>query len=255
MLTGDNERTARTIAAEAGIDEVIAGVLPSEKAKTVRDLKADGRVIMVGDGINDAPALTEADVGIAMGRGTDIAIDACDVVLTGSSVFSIVGAIRLGKAVLKTIYENLFWAFIYNILGIPLAAGVFIPVFGWELTPMFGAAAMSLSSFFVVINALRLRTRRIFPTDLETEVAYSVKYEKTKKFTVKEYKNMERIIKVDGMMCPHCEAHVQNALTAIEGVGAATASHKDKEVRVTLTAEVSDTVLFEAIAKAGYTVI
>ena len=255
MLTGDNERTARAIAARAGINEVIAGVLPGEKANAVRDLAKAGSVIMVGDGINDAPALTEADVGIAMGRGTDIAIDSCDVVLTGSSLSSLVGAVRLGRATLKTIYENLFWAFIYNVLGIPLAAGVFIPLFGWELTPMFGAAAMSLSSFFVVTNALRLRLRKIFDKNPHGKEICPEKCDKTNNFTIKENEKMEKIIKVDGMMCPHCEAHVKEALLAIDGVESASASHKDKEVRVTLKADVSDKALFDAIKAAGYKVI
>ena len=238
MITGDNERTANAIAKEAGIENVIAGVMPDEKADAVKSLSKEGVVAMVGDGINDAPALTAATVGVAIGSGTDIAMDSADVVLTRSGLSSLTDAVKLSRRALRTIHLNLFWAFIYNALGIPLAAGAFIALFGWELTPMFGALAMSLSSFSVVMNALSLNIQNIFG-------------KKTKK---KENKKMTKIFNVDGMMCPHCEAHVKAAVEAIDGVESAVASHKEKKVTVTLTADVSDSVIKEAITKAGYTV-
>ncbi len=255
MLTGDNEVTARAIADQLGGIEFIAGVLPDGKEQVVRDLAEDGRVAMVGDGINDAPALVRADVGIAIGNGTDIAIDSADVVLMRPTLSQLPGAIRLSRATLGIIHQNLFWAFIYNAVGIPLAAGAFITLFGWELTPMFGAAAMSLSSFCVVTNALRLNLKRIFKKQSNAEQKNTEKCDKTNIYTIKEQEKMEKIIKVEGMMCPHCEAHVKSALEAIDGVESAVASHKDKEVRVTLKGSVSDDVLYTAIKNAGYTVL
>ena len=241
MLTGDNERTAKAIGREAGISRIIAGVMPEEKAGAVKKLSGEGVSVMVGDGINDAPALTAADVGVAIGSGTDIAMDSADVVLTRSGLSSLTDAIKLSRRALRTIHLNLFWAFIYNALGIPLAAGAFIALFGWELTPMFGALAMSLSSFSVVMNALSLNVQNIFDS---------------KKITnKKENKKMTKTFNVDGMMCPHCEAHVKAAVEAIEGVELCEASHKEKKVTVTLKAEVSDSKIKEAITKAGYSVL
>ncbi len=250
MLTGDNERTAQAVGAQAGVDEVIAGVLPDGKESIIRQLKEHGRVTMVGDGINDAPALTRADIGMAIGAGTDIAIDAADVVLMNSRLSDVPAAIRLSRATLRNIHENLFWAFIYNTIGIPLAAGVFIPLLGWELNPMFGAAAMSLSSFCVVSNALRLnlfdlhsakRDKKIQPTEIGS--------------IAKEKETMEKTLNVEGMMCPHCEAHVKQALEAIPQVDTAVASHTAKTVKVTLNAPVDDAVLAKAVQDAGYKVV
>lgn len=248
MITGDNERTARAVAASVGIDEVVAGVLPGGKEEAVRRLSARGGVAMVGDGINDAPSLARAEVGIAIGSGTEIAIESADVVLMRPTLSELVGAVRLSRATLRTVHENLFWAFIYNVLGIPLAAGAFIALFGWELTPMFGAAAMSLSSFTVVMNALRLGLKHIFVKTKE-------KYEKTNNFTVKEQNKMEKSFNVEGMMCPHCEAHVKAALEAVEGVVSAVADHKAKRVCVTLSREVADGEIKAAITAAGYKVV
>lgn len=236
MLTGDNDRTARAIAGEVGINEVISGVLPSEKAEKVRFLKDGGKTLMVGDGINDAPALTEADIGVAIGAGSDIAIDSADIVLMNSSLTDAVSAIRLSRSTLTNIKENLFWAFFYNVLGIPLAAGAFIPLLGWEMSPMIGALAMSLSSFFVVTNALRLN------------------FVKLKNKPVKEKRNMEKVFNVEGMMCPHCEAHVKKALEAISGVAEVIASHKEKKVTVKLNSDVSDEAIIKAITDCGYEV-
>lgn len=250
MLTGDNERTAQAVGAQAGVDEVIAGVLPDGKESIIRQLKEHGRVTMVGDGINDAPALTRADIGMAIGAGTDIAIDAADVVLMNSRLSDVPAAIRLSRATLRNIHENLFWAFIYNTIGIPLAAGVFIPLLGWELNPMFGAAAMSLSSFCVVSNALRLnlfdlhsakKDKKIQPVEIGS--------------IAKERGTMEKTLKVEGMMCPHCEAHVKQALEAIPQVDTAVASHTAKTVKITLNALVDDAVLAKAIEDAGYKVM
>ncbi len=235
MLTGDNALTAQHIAKAVGADEVIAEVLPTEKQNAVKALKSRGRVMMVGDGINDAPALVESDIGVAIGAGTDIALDAAEVVLMKSRLSDVVTAIRLSKATLRNIHQNLFWAFCYNTLGIPLAAGVFISLFGWELNPMFGAAAMSLSSFFVVTNALRLN---FFKGNLKNQ----------------EENKMEKTMEVKGMMCPHCEARVKAALEAVEGVVSATPNHKKNVAVVTLSAEVSDEVLTKAVVDAGYTV-
>ena len=254
MLTGDNEVTARAIANRLCDVEFIAEVLPDGKEEVVRSLMKDGRVAMVGDGINDAPALVRADVGVAIGNGTDIAIDSADVVLMRPALSQLTGAIRLSRATLRIIHENLFWAFIYNTLGIPLAAGAFIHLFGWELTPMFGAAAMSLSSFCVVTNALRLNIKRIFKKST-SECATAEKCDKTNIYTIKEQEKMEKIIKVEGMMCPHCEAHVKSALEAIDGVDSAVASHKEGIVTVTLSKVVDDKVLADTITAQGYKVI
>ncbi|MGN0489586.1 MAG: heavy metal translocating P-type ATPase [Ruminococcus sp.] len=245
MLTGDNKGTAEAIGKQAGVDKVFADVLPEGKEKVIRELKKKGKVAMVGDGINDAPALTSADIGIAIGAGTDIAIDSADVVLMKSRLSDVPAAIRLGRATLKNIYENLFWAFIYNIAGIPLAAGVFITLFGWQLNPMFGAAAMSLSSFCVVSNALRLNFVNI----------HSNKRDRKRKNKEKEITTMEKTIKIEGMMCPHCEAHVKNALEALDGVENAVASHEKGTAVVTMSDEVPDSVLKETVEAQGYKVI
>lgn len=243
MLTGDNEMTARAIAKKVGIDQVIAGVLPTEKAEAVRKLSHEGSTVMVGDGINDAPALTEADVGIAIGAGSDIAIDSADAVIMRGSLTDVCAAIRLSRNTLKNIKENLFWAFFYNVLGIPLAAGAFIPFTGWEMNPMIGALAMSLSSFFVVSNALRLN---LIPIREKENSKSSQKK--------KEKRRMEKSFNVEGMMCPHCEAHVKKALEAIDGVAEAIASHVDKKVTVKYEKTVFDAVIIKAITAAGYEV-
>jgi Cu2+-exporting ATPase len=245
MLTGDNERCAKAIAAEVKVDEVIAEVMPRDKAEAVKRLSKDGAVIMVGDGVNDAPALTAADVGMAIGRGTDVAIESCDVVLVSSRLTDVVSAVRLGRATLKTIHENLFFAFIYNVIGIPLAAGVF----GLELDPMFGAAAMSLSSFCVVTNALRLN-------------AFRSKYNKTNKLInktnkkrKKEEKQMKITMKIEGMMCPHCEARVRDVLSNLDCVELAEVSHKDGTAVITPKGECSAELLTKTVTDAGYKVI
>lgn len=246
MLTGDNERTAKAVGAQAGVDEVIAGVLPDGKESVVRSLKKKGRVAMVGDGINDAPALTRADMGIAIGAGTDIAIDAADVVLMKSRLSDVPAAIRLSRATLKNIHENLFWAFFYNVIGIPLAAGVWIPIFGWQLNPMFGAAAMSLSSFCVVSNALRLNWFKVHDAGRDKKI-------KTRK--KKEETTMTKTMKIDGMMCGHCEARVKKTLEALAGVDAAEVSHEAGTAVLTLNAEVSDEVLKKAVEDQDYKVL
>ena len=243
MLTGDNQRTADAIGKAAGVDEVIAGVLPEGKEQVIRDLKKKGKTAMVGDGINDAPALTRADLGIAIGAGADVAIDAADVVLMNSRLTDVAAAIRLSRATLRNIHENLFWAFFYNTIGIPLAAGAFISLFGWTLNPMFGAAAMSLSSFCVVSNALRLNF-----FDL-----YSAK--RDKKIKIKERKAMEKTLKIEGMMCMHCSGRVQKALEAIDGVESAIVSHETGTAVLTLTKAVDDAVLKKAVTDAGYEVV
>lgn len=242
MLTGDNRHTAEAIGKVAGVDEVIAEVLPDGKEATIRALQSGGKVAMVGDGINDAPALTAADIGIAIGAGSDIAIDAADVVLMKSSLSDVPAAIRLSRATLRNIRQNLFWAFCYNTVGIPLAAGVWIPLFGWALSPMFGAAAMSLSSFSVVTNALRLNF-----VDIRRE---------RKKYSnpSKEMNKMEKKIKIQGMMCPHCEARVKKLLEAMDGVEAAVVSHKKGTAIVTLSKAVDDALFKQVIEDAGYTV-
>ena len=247
MLTGDNERTAKAIGAKAGVDEVIAGVLPDGKESVIRALQEKGKVIMVGDGINDAPALTSADIGIAIGVGADVAIDAADVVLMKSRLSDVPAAIRLSRATLHNIHENLFWAFIYNTIGIPLAAGVFIPLLGWQLNPMFAAAAMSLSSFSVVTNALRLNFFRMHDSKRDHKI-------KTKSTTKKETKPMTKTLKIEGMMCGHCEMHTKKALEALDGVTSAEVSHKTGTAVVTLNKDVSDDVLKQAVAEQGYEV-
>ena len=247
MLTGDNERTAKAIGAKAGVDEVIAGVLPDGKESVIRALQEKGKVIMVGDGINDAPALTSADIGIAIGAGADVAIDAADVVLMKSRLSDVPAAIRLSRATLRNIHENLFWAFIYNTIGIPLAAGVFIPLLGWQLNPMFAAAAMSLSSFSVVTNALRLNFFRMHDSKQDHTI-------KTKSTTKKETKPMTKTLKIEGMMCGHCEMHTKKALEALDGVASAEVSHKTGTAVVTLSKDVSDDALKQAVTKQGYEV-
>lgn len=246
MVTGDNEKTAEAIAKESGVDEVIAGVLPDGKEKVVTQYKQKGMVAMVGDGINDAPALTRADIGIAIGAGTDVAIDSADIVLMKSKLTDVSGAIRLSRGTLRNIHENLFWAFIYNVIGIPLAAGVWIPIFGWTLSPMFGAAAMSLSSFCVVTNALRLNFLNIRSSKRDRKIK-----NKTNK---KEKNTMTTTLKINGMMCPHCEATVKTALESIDGVTSAEVSHESGTAVVTLSKEVSEDVLKKAVVDKGYTV-
>ena len=247
MLTGDNERTARAIGRQAGVDEVIAGVLPEGKESVIRKLKQQGKVAMVGDGINDAPALTSADIGVAIGAGTDVAIDAADVVLMKSRLSDVPAAIRLSRATLTNIHENLFWAFIYNTLGIPLAAGAFIHLFGWQLNPMFGAAAMSLSSFCVVTNALRLNLFDMHSSKHDRKI-------KTRQHQ-KEEKKMEKTMKIEGMMCGHCEARVKKTLEGIEGVTEAKVSHTAGTAIVTLSAPVADEVLKKAVEDQDYKVL
>ena len=273
MLTGDNERTARAVAARAGITEVIAGVLPDGKEQVVRSLKEEGRVAMAGDGINDAPALTRADVGIAIGAGTDVAIDAADVVLMKSSLKDIPAAVRLSRATLRNIHENLFWAFIYNIIGIPLAAGVWIPLFHWQLNPMFGAAAMSLSSFCVVTNALRLNLFKVYDSSHDRkqkgrrqaahkentagagQTTGEIQAEgSTKNIKKEEGNEMKKTMKIEGMMCGHCEAAVKKALEAVDGVESALVSHEKGSAEVTLTKEVADDVLKKAVEDKDYKV-
>ena len=258
MLTGDNRRTAEAIGAQAGVDEVVADVLPDGKENVIRELQKFGKVAMVGDGINEAPALTRADMGIAIGAGTDVAIDAADVVLMKSRLSDVPAAIRLSRAALRNIHENLFWAFIYNVIGIPLAAGVWIPLFGWKLNPMFGAAAMSLSSFCVVTNALRLNLFKLHNAgrDHKRKDAIAVDIISDNSNNKKEEDNkMTKTIHIEGMMCGHCEAHVKKALEAIDGVAEAQASHEKGTAVVTLTADVADDVLTKAVEEQDYKVI
>ncbi len=254
MLTGDNEKTAKAIGAQAGVDAVIAGVLPEGKEQVIRELKNQGKVAMVGDGINDAPALTQADMGIAIGAGTDIAIDAADVVLMKSRLLDVPAAIRLSRATLKNIHENLFWAFFYNTIGIPLAAGLFIPVLGWELNPMFGAAAMSLSSFCVVTNALRLNLIKVYNADKDKKI------KQTGEFIVpvvesEGEQNMEKTMKIEGMMCGHCEARVKKCLEALPEVITAMVSHEQGTAVVTMNGEVSNEVLTKTVEDQDYKVL
>ena len=243
MITGDNARTAEAVGKQAGVDRVVANVLPDGKAQAVENLQKQGKVAMVGDGINDAPALATADVGVAIGAGADVAIDSGDVVLVNSSLSQLVSAVKLSRATLRNIHENLFWAFFYNLLGIPLAAGVFLPLFQWELTPMFGAAAMSLSSFCVVSNALRLNFAKIGAKPRENTIIQPEKENKTMKVTVK----------IEGMMCPHCKAHVEKALSAIDGVTSVTADHVAGTATVESTREIPQAELKAAVEAAGYT--
>ena len=246
MLTGDNERTAKAVGKLAGVDEVIAGVMPDGKEKVVAELKKQGKVLMVGDGINDAPALTRADIGMAIGSGTDIAIDAADVVFMKSKLTDVPAAVRLSRKTLRNIHENLFWAFIYNVIGIPLAAGVWIPLLGWQLNPMFGAAAMSLSSFCVVTNALRLNFFDITNPKKDRKIKYKLK---------KDDNAMTKTMKIDGMMCSHCEGRVKQSLEGLAQVSQAEVSHEKGTAVVTLTAEVSNDVLKKTVEDQGYNVI
>ena len=249
MLTGDNERTAKAIGTLAGVDAVIADVLPDGKENVIQKLKQKGKVIMVGDGINDAPALTSADIGIAIGAGTDIAIDAADIALMKSRLLDVPAAIQLSRATLRNIHENLFWAFIYNVIGIPLAAGVFINVLGWQLNPMFAAAAMSLSSFSVVTNALRLNFLRIHDSKRNHKIN-----NKQNNITKKESKVMNKTLKIEGMMCSHCEMHTKKALEALEGVTNAEVSHESGTAVVTLEKDIADDILKQAVSEQGYKV-
>ena len=246
MLTGDNERTANAVGHMAGVDEVVAGVLPDGKEKVVKSYCEKGKTAMVGDGINDAPALTRADTGIAIGAGTDVAIDAADVVLMNSTLSDVPALIRLSRATIKNIKENLFWAFIYNVIGIPLAAGVYINLFGWELNPMFGAAAMSLSSFCVVTNALRLNFAKIYSPKKDRKI---------KNKNIKETKKMEKIMNIEGMMCPHCEARVKKVLEELDGVTEVTCSHEKGTAVVKMSKEVSDELLKKTVEDQGYKVL
>ncbi|WP_448902504.1 heavy metal translocating P-type ATPase [Eubacterium sp.] len=272
MITGDNEQTAQAIGKKAGVDEIYAGVLPQGKEEIIRKLSESGKTVMVGDGINDAPALTRADIGIAIGAGTDVAIDAASVVLMKSDLRDVPGAIRLSKGVLRNIHENLFWAFFYNVIGIPLAAGVWFPLFGLKLNPMFGAAAMSLSSVCVVTNALRLNLFKVHKNDGSSDGDNTVSVNETKVFSneksdldcnvknndinlnVKETRKMEKIMTIEGMMCGHCEKAVKTALEAIDGVESATADHEKNEAVVKLSKNVDDSVLKETVEKLEYKV-
>ena len=253
MLTGDNEQTANAIGKQAGVDEVIAGVLPDGKEAVIRKLKKQGRVAMVGDGINDAPALTRADMGIAIGAGSDVAIDAADVVLMKSRLIDVPAAVRLSRATLTNIHENLFWAFFYNVIGIPLAAGLWYPLLGWKLNPMFGAAAMSLSSFCVVTNALRLNLCRVYDPKHDRKAKPDRK-DKTDKPNESEEKSMTKTMNIEGMMCGHCEARVKKALEALDAVSEATVSHESGTAVVTLSSDISDEKLKETVEAEDYKV-
>ena len=263
MLTGDNERTAKAIDRQAGVDRVIAGVLPDGKEEVIRRLKEQGKVAMVGDGINDAPALTRADMGIAIGAGADVAIDAADVVLVKSRLSDVPAAIRLSRGTLRNIHENLFWAFFYNVIGIPLAAGIWIPIFGWKLNPMFGAAAMSLSSFCVVTNALRLNLLNIKDSRKDKKIRRKaaapagavVAAAEINTETKKENKTMTKTMKIEGMMCGHCEAAVKKALEALDGVASAEVSHEKGTAVVTLDKDVDNAVLTKAVEDKDYKVV
>ena len=253
MLTGDNEQTANAIGKQAGVDEVIAGVLPNGKEAVIRKLKKQGRVAMVGDGINDAPALTRADMGIAIGAGSDVAIDAADVVLMKSRLIDVPAAVRLSRATLTNIHENLFWAFFYNVIGIPLAAGLWYPLLGWKLNPMFGAAAMSLSSFCVVTNALRLNLCRVYDPKHDRKATPDRK-NKTNKPNESEEKSMTKTMNIEGMMCGHCEARVKKALEALDAVSEAAVSHESGTAVVTLSSDISDEKLKETVEAEDYKV-
>lgn len=253
MLTGDNEQTANAIGKQAGVDEVIAGVLPDGKETVIRKLKKQGRVAMVGDGINDAPALTRADMGIAIGAGSDVAIDAADVVLMKSRLIDVPAAVRLSRATLTNIHENLFWAFFYNVIGIPLAAGLWYPLLGWKLNPMFGAAAMSLSSFCVVTNALRLNLCRVYDPKHDRKAKPDRK-DKTDKPNESEEKSMTKTMNIEGMMCCHCEARVKKALEALDAVSEAAVSHESGTAVVTLSSDISDEKLKETVEAEDYKV-
>ena len=270
MLTGDNEITAKAIARQAGVDEVVAGVLPDGKEAVIRKLMEHGKTAMVGDGINDAPALTRADIGIAIGAGTDIAIDAADIVLMKGSIRDVAAAIRISRATIRNIHENLFWAFFYNVIGIPLAAGCYVAAFGWELNPMFGAAAMGLSSFCVVSNALRLNLVKVYDSKHDRKIRNAVEgnvvvveegrernfvagnESVTDNKTVTGKEGNEMKIKVTGMMCGHCEAHVKKALEAIDGIKSAVASHEDNLVTIECEKDVDESLMKAAVEDAGY---
>ena len=258
MLTGDNRRTAEAVGSQVGVDAVIADVLPVDKEEVVRKLSEYGKVAMVGDGINDAPALTRADIGIAIGAGADVALDAADVVLMKSSILDVAAAIRLSRQVLRNIHENLFWAFFYNCIGIPIAMGVLIPL-GVQLNPMFGAAAMSLSSFCVVMNALRLNLFKVYGRrggEHKKMIAmpdFLSDFENKKTQEDTEEKDMKKTVYIDGMMCNHCTAHVQKALEALEGVESVEMSLENKSATLTLSKDIDDSVLTQAITDAGYT--
>ena len=247
MLTGDNEKTARAIGRQAGVDEVIAGVLPDGKESVIRKLQKRGRVAMVGDGINDAPALTRADIGIAIGAGADVAVDAADVVLMNSRLTDVACAIRLSRATVRNIHENLFWAFFYNVLLIPLAAGAYVQLLGWSMNPMWGAAAMSLSSFFVCMNALRLNLFDLHSAAKDKKI-------NTKEKNPKEETEMEKTMNIEGMMCGHCEATVKKALESLDGVTEAAVSHEQGTAVVTMDHEVADDVLKKAVEDKDYVV-
>ena len=253
MLTGDNEQTANAVGKQAGVDEIIAGVLPDGKEAVIRKLKKQGRVAMVGDGINDAPALTRADMGIAIGAGSDVAIDAADVVLMKSRLIDVPAAVRLSRATLTNIHENLFWAFFYNVIGIPLAAGLWYPLLGWKLNPMFGAAAMSLSSFCVVTNALRLNLCRVYDPKHDRKATPDRK-NKTHKPNESEEKSMTKTMNIEGMMCGHCEARVKKALEALDAVSEAAVSHESGTAVVTLSSDISDEKLKETVEAEDYKV-
>ena len=258
MLTGDNERTAKAIGAQAGVDEVLAGVLPDGKEAAIRSLQTKGKAAMVGDGINDAPALTRADIGIAIGAGTDIAIDAADVVLMNSKLSDVPAAIRLSRATLRNIHQNLFWAFFYNVIGIPLAAGVWIPLLGWKLNPMFGAAAMSLSSFCVVSNALRLNLFNMHDARHDKKRVFKNSEEPAQPDTIKSKKEneaMTKTMKIEGMMCQHCEARVKKTLEGLDQVDSAEVSHAKGTAVVTLNGQVDDSVLKDAVEAQDYKVV
>jgi Cu2+-exporting ATPase len=269
MLTGDNEISARAVGEACGIDECRARLLPEQKESIVREYSAKGRTAMVGDGINDAPALASADIGMAIGTGTDIAIESADVVLMKSTLMDAVAAIRLSKKTLKNIYENLFWAFIYNIIGIPLAAGVWIPIFGWKLNPMFGAMAMSLSSFCVVSNALRLNLCRLYSKSYEDMFDVSKMDKQVKDIinntsdremintnnNIKENDKMQKVMKIEGMMCKHCEARVKKVLEGLDGVTEAIVSHEKDEAIVVMESDIADEVLKNVIEAEDYKVI
>ena len=254
MLTGDNIRTANAVGQQAGVNQVIAGVLPDGKEAVIRQLQQYGKVAMIGDGINDAPALTRADIGIAIGAGTDIAIDAADIVLMKSTLTDAAAAVRLSRGTLRNIHQNLFWAFIYNVIGIPLAAGAFIKLFGWELNPMFGAAAMSLSSFCVVTNALRLNLLKLYDTSHDKKKSAEIGNLEIK--VPSEEQETTCILHVEGMMCPHCEATVKKCLEAFPEVGQAEASHEENKVVIHLTGTLTHLEeMKQAITDKGYQVL
>ena len=253
MLTGDNHKTAKAVGNAVGVDEVVAGVLPDGKEKVIRRLKERGKVAMVGDGINDAPALTRADIGIAIGAGTDVAIDAADVVLMKSRLSDVPAAIRLSRAALRNIRENLFWAFFYNLIGIPLAAGIFIPLTGWQLSPMFAAAAMSLSSFCVVTNALRLNLYDLYDSTKDRKMKTKIKLTEASK--EKEEKQMKKTLFIEGMMCLHCVSTVKKALEAVDGVAEADVNLETGKATVTLQNDISDDILKKAVEDQEYRVL